>query len=149
MTGGGGPKADLLTKMIAEESLESRVEMVGPVPHEKARDLLVTLLVMIPAWCALVAAWCADVVSSAYLLLHITLSSCRLTGNRGAHGTTTTSTIAWATFTVWQLRSAFITKGKVGDALQCGIWNSCTIVALLTPLTHFCSVEKISCIGEG
>ncbi len=76
MTGGGGPKADLLKKMIAEEGLESRVEMVGPVPHEKARDLLVTLLVMLPILCALVAVWCAGVVSSAFLLLHIILSSC-------------------------------------------------------------------------
>ena len=42
MTGGGGPKADLLKKMIAEEGLQGRVEMVGAVPHEKARDLLVT-----------------------------------------------------------------------------------------------------------
>ena len=41
MTGGGGPKADLLKKMIAEEGLQGRVEMVGAVPHEKARDLLV------------------------------------------------------------------------------------------------------------
>ena len=40
--GGGGPKAELLQKMIAEEGLESRVQMVGPVPHEKARDLLVS-----------------------------------------------------------------------------------------------------------
>lgn len=40
--GGGGPKAELLQKMIAEEGLESRVHMVGPVPHEKARDLLVS-----------------------------------------------------------------------------------------------------------
>ena len=76
MTGGGGPKADLLKKMIAEEGLEGRVEMVGPVPHEKARDLLVTLLLMLPLWCALVAVWCAANMSSAYLLLHITLSSC-------------------------------------------------------------------------
>lgn len=38
--GGGGPKAELLQKMIAEEGLEGRVQMVGPVPHEKARDLL-------------------------------------------------------------------------------------------------------------
>lgn len=29
--------------MIAEEGLEGRVEMVGAVPHEKARDLLVSL----------------------------------------------------------------------------------------------------------
>ena len=42
-TGGGGPKADLLRKMIAQEGLEGRVEMVGPVPHERARDLLVSL----------------------------------------------------------------------------------------------------------
>ena len=42
-TGGGGPKADLLKKMIAQEGLEGRVEMVGAVPHEKARDLLVSL----------------------------------------------------------------------------------------------------------
>ena len=41
--------------MIAEEGLESRVEMVGPVPHEKARDLLVTLLVVLLIWCTLVA----------------------------------------------------------------------------------------------
>lgn len=40
--GGGGPKAKLLQKMISEEGLESRVHMVGPVPHEKARDLLVS-----------------------------------------------------------------------------------------------------------
>ena len=40
--GGGGPKAELLKKMIVEEGLEGRVEMVGPVPHEKARDLLVS-----------------------------------------------------------------------------------------------------------
>ena len=40
--GGGGPKAELLQKMIAEEGLKSRVHMVGPVPHEKARDLLVS-----------------------------------------------------------------------------------------------------------
>ena len=85
VTGGGGPKADLLKEMIAEEGLESRVEMVGPVPHEKARDLLVSLLVMLPVWCAFIAVWCAGIVSSAYLLLHITLSSCQLTGNRGAH----------------------------------------------------------------
>ena len=39
--GGGGPKADLLQRMICEEGLEGRVHMVGPVPHEKARDLLV------------------------------------------------------------------------------------------------------------
>ncbi len=63
VSGGGGAKADLLKKMIAEEGLESRVEMVGPVPHEKARDLLVSLLVMIPVWCVLVAIWCADIVS--------------------------------------------------------------------------------------
>ena len=31
--------------MIGEEGLESRVHMVGPVPHEKARDLLVS------TWC--------------------------------------------------------------------------------------------------
>jgi len=97
VTGGGGPKADLLKKMIGEEGLESRVEMVGPVPHEKARDLLVTLLVMLPVWCALVAIWCAAIVSSAYLMLHIALSSCQLTGNRGAHGTN--STIAQAIVT--------------------------------------------------
>lgn len=27
--------------MVAEEQLEGRVHMIGPVPHEKARDLLV------------------------------------------------------------------------------------------------------------
>ncbi len=75
MSGGGGPKADLLKKMIAEEGLEIRVEMVGPVPHEKARDLLVSLLVMVPVWCAFVAVRCAGIVSSAYLLLHIALST--------------------------------------------------------------------------
>lgn len=41
-SGGGGPKAELLQKMIAEEGLESRVHMAGPIPHEKARDLLVS-----------------------------------------------------------------------------------------------------------
>lgn len=39
--GGGGPKAALLEKMIAEEQLEHRVHMVGAVPHEQARDVLV------------------------------------------------------------------------------------------------------------
>ena len=40
-TGGGGPKAALLETMIAEEQLESRVRMVGAVPHEQARNVLV------------------------------------------------------------------------------------------------------------
>lgn len=31
----------MLEKMVAEEQLEGRVKMIGPVPHEKARDLLV------------------------------------------------------------------------------------------------------------
>lgn len=39
--GGGGPKAALLEKMIAEAQLEHRVHMVGAVPHEQARDVLV------------------------------------------------------------------------------------------------------------
>ena len=39
--GGGGPKAALLEKMIAEEQLEHRVQMVGAVPHEQARNVLV------------------------------------------------------------------------------------------------------------
>lgn len=30
--------------MIEEEQLESRVQMVGPVPHEQARDVLVCLI---------------------------------------------------------------------------------------------------------
>ena len=28
--------------MVAEEGLEDRVQLTGPVPHEKARDLLVS-----------------------------------------------------------------------------------------------------------
>ena len=32
----------MLKKMIAEEGLHDRVELIGPVPHEKARDLLVS-----------------------------------------------------------------------------------------------------------
>lgn len=142
MTGGGGPKADLLKKMIAEEGLESRVEMVGPVPHEKARDLLVNLLVMIPAWCALVAAWCADVVSSAYLLLHITFISCQLTGNRGAHGTTTTSTIAWAFLQFGSSgllsspRNKLVMHCSVAYAIHAHVLHHCGIAYATNPFLH-------------
>ncbi|KAL0044537.1 hypothetical protein WJX82_011610 [Trebouxia sp. C0006] len=61
--GGGGPKADLLKEMIAEEGLESRVEMVGPVPHEKARDLLVRGDIFINA--SLTEAFCMAIVEAA------------------------------------------------------------------------------------
>ena len=40
--GGDGPKAALLRSMIEQEGLQERVRLVGTVPHEKARDLLVS-----------------------------------------------------------------------------------------------------------
>ncbi|KAL3137234.1 hypothetical protein ABBQ32_006784 [Trebouxia sp. C0010 RCD-2024] len=61
--GGGGPKAKLLQKMISEEGLESRVHMVGPVPHEKARDLLVRGDIFINA--SLTEAFCMAIVEAA------------------------------------------------------------------------------------
>ncbi len=39
--GGDGPRRGQLERMVAEHELAGRVEMVGSVPHECARDLLV------------------------------------------------------------------------------------------------------------
>lgn len=61
--GGGGTKAALLKKMIAEERLEARVQMVGPVPHEQARNLLVRGDIFVNA--SLTEAFCMAIVEAA------------------------------------------------------------------------------------
>lgn len=41
LPGGDGPKRRLLEEMVRQEGLQQRVELVGAVPHELARDFLV------------------------------------------------------------------------------------------------------------
>lgn len=40
--GGDGPKRALLQQMISSEGLEGRVQLTGAIPHERARDFLVS-----------------------------------------------------------------------------------------------------------
>lgn len=40
--GGDGPKKALLQQMITSEGLQDRVRLAGAIPHERARDFLVS-----------------------------------------------------------------------------------------------------------
>ena len=84
-TGGGGPKADLLRKMIAQEGLEGRVEMVGAVPHEKARDLLVSLPSTLSAClsCLAMIGQHLPVLTASSCVACSQLKSSRITGQHG------------------------------------------------------------------
>lgn len=63
LLGGDGPKAALLRSMVEQEGLQERVRLVGAVPHEKARDLLVQGHIFINA--SLTEAFCMAVVEAA------------------------------------------------------------------------------------
>jgi glycosyltransferase involved in cell wall biosynthesis len=45
--GGDGPKRTLLQQMISSEGLEGRVQLTGAIPHERARDFLVSCGVLL------------------------------------------------------------------------------------------------------
>lgn len=71
----------MLEKMVAEEQLEGRVHMMGPVPHEKARDLLVrqsSTIVGSARICgkAVGVLWAAVVIQRALKLLFGPLRCC-------------------------------------------------------------------------
>lgn len=63
LIGGGGPKRSLLEQVIEEEELGGQVELVGPVPHERVRDVLVRGHIFLN--CSLTEAFCMALVEAA------------------------------------------------------------------------------------
>ena len=61
--GGDGPKRALLEQVIAEAGLGGQVSMVGAVPHERVRDLLVQGQIFLN--CSLTEAFCVALVEAA------------------------------------------------------------------------------------
>lgn len=61
--GGDGPKKKLLEEMVKQENLQGRVELVGAVPHERARDFLLRGQIFVNA--SLTEAFCMAIVEAA------------------------------------------------------------------------------------
>lgn len=61
--GGDGPKRALLDRIVAEYGLGGRVQLVGAVPHERVRQLLVRGAVFLN--CSLTEAFCMALVEAA------------------------------------------------------------------------------------
>lgn len=63
LIGGDGPKRALLERIVAEHGLHGRVSLVGAVPHECVRRLLVRGHVFLN--CSLTEAFCMALVEAA------------------------------------------------------------------------------------
>ena len=63
LIGGDGPKRALLERIVAEHGLQGRVSLVGAVPHERVRRLLVRGHVFLN--CSLTEAFCMALVEAA------------------------------------------------------------------------------------
>lgn len=63
LIGGDGPKRALLERIVAEHGLQGRVSLVGAVPHERVRQLLVQGQVFLN--CSLTEAFCMALVEAA------------------------------------------------------------------------------------
>lgn len=63
LVGGDGPKRRLLEAVVAEHGLGGRVSLVGAVPHERVRQLLVRGHVFLN--CSLTEAFCMALVEAA------------------------------------------------------------------------------------
>ncbi len=63
LIGGDGPKRALLERIVAEHGLQGRVSLVGAVPHERVRQLLVRGHVFLN--CSLTEAFCMALVEAA------------------------------------------------------------------------------------
>ena len=63
LIGGDGPKRPLLQRVVAEHGLEARVCLVGAVPHERVRELLVQGHIFLN--CSLTEAFCMALVEAA------------------------------------------------------------------------------------
>lgn len=63
LIGGDGPKRPLLQRVVEEHGLEGRVAMVGAVPHERVRELLVQGRIFLN--CSLTEAFCMALVEAA------------------------------------------------------------------------------------
>ena len=61
--GGDGPKRPVLENIILQENLHDRVQLVGAVPHERVRDLLIQGQIFIN--CSLTEAFCVSLVEAA------------------------------------------------------------------------------------
>ncbi len=61
--GGDGPKLSDLEATIAKHNLDDRVELAGPIPHEKVRDFLVRGSIFLN--CSLTEAFCVALVEAA------------------------------------------------------------------------------------
>lgn len=61
--GGDGPKKPLLDDMIKQEGLQGQVTLVGAVPHERARDFLLSGQIFVNA--SLTEAFCMAIVEAA------------------------------------------------------------------------------------
>ncbi|KAI3436712.1 hypothetical protein D9Q98_006127 [Chlorella vulgaris] len=63
LIGGDGPKRPLLERVVARHGLEGRVQLVGAVPHEQVRELLVRGRIFLN--CSLTEAFCMALVEAA------------------------------------------------------------------------------------
>jgi phosphatidylinositol glycan class A protein len=63
LIGGDGPKRPLLERVVARHGLEGRVQLVGAVPHEQVRELLVRGHIFLN--CSLTEAFCMALVEAA------------------------------------------------------------------------------------
>ena len=63
LIGGDGPKRPLLQRVVTEHGLEGRVSLVGAVPHERVRELLVQGHIFLN--CSLTEAFCMALVEAA------------------------------------------------------------------------------------
>ena len=63
LIGGDGPKRPLLEEVVAAHGLQARVRLVGTVPHEQVRSLLVQGQIFLN--CSLTEAFCMALVEAA------------------------------------------------------------------------------------
>lgn len=63
LIGGDGPKRPLLEKIISTQGLENRVRLIGIVPHDRVRDLLIQGQIFMN--CSLTEAFCVSLVEAA------------------------------------------------------------------------------------